>query len=132
MVACARCGVNLPRSEATEEGGRLVLPRQPELHRVSTAAPSRSRVPERPRLPRVPLVVEADDTTWRTLSVFCIYRIVLALLVGVGYAFLNPFLQTRASSRRRRWCPRSRAYTVVSLAAARSRRACASPASRSR
>ena len=24
MVACARCGVHLPRSEAREEGGRLV------------------------------------------------------------------------------------------------------------
>jgi uncharacterized protein len=24
MVACARCGVNLPRSEAREEGGALV------------------------------------------------------------------------------------------------------------
>lgn len=24
MVACARCGVNLPRSEAREEDGRLV------------------------------------------------------------------------------------------------------------
>jgi uncharacterized protein len=24
MVSCARCGVNLPRSEAREEGGRLV------------------------------------------------------------------------------------------------------------
>ena len=24
MVSCARCGVNMPRSEASEEGGRLV------------------------------------------------------------------------------------------------------------
>ncbi len=24
MIACARCGVHLPRSEAREEGGRLV------------------------------------------------------------------------------------------------------------
>ena len=24
MVACARCGVNLPRSDAREEGGRFV------------------------------------------------------------------------------------------------------------
>jgi uncharacterized protein len=24
MVACARCGVNMPRSEALEEGGRFI------------------------------------------------------------------------------------------------------------
>lgn len=30
MVACARCGVNLPRSEAREEGGRLVCRDNPQ------------------------------------------------------------------------------------------------------
>jgi uncharacterized protein len=32
MVACARCGVNLPRSEASEEGGRLVCQNNPHCH----------------------------------------------------------------------------------------------------
>lgn len=32
MVACARCGVNLPRSEAREEGGRLVCASNPHCH----------------------------------------------------------------------------------------------------
>jgi hypothetical protein len=29
MVACARCGVNVPRSETREEGGRLVCAANP-------------------------------------------------------------------------------------------------------
>ena len=29
MVACTRCGVNLPRSEAREEGGKLVCANNP-------------------------------------------------------------------------------------------------------
>ena len=37
------------------------------------------------------LIVEADDTTWRTLFVFCAYRVVLAILVGGAFAFLNRF-----------------------------------------
>lgn len=32
MVACARCGVNLPRSEALEESGRLVCQNNPHCH----------------------------------------------------------------------------------------------------
>lgn len=32
MVACARCGVNLPRSEAREEAGRLVCHNNPHCH----------------------------------------------------------------------------------------------------
>ena len=30
MVRCARCGVNLPRSEAREEGGKLVCAANPQ------------------------------------------------------------------------------------------------------
>ncbi|HET9651791.1 MAG TPA: PP0621 family protein [Usitatibacter sp.] len=30
MVRCARCGVNLPRSEAREEGGKLVCASNPQ------------------------------------------------------------------------------------------------------
>jgi two-component system sensor histidine kinase PilS (NtrC family) len=41
--------------------------------------------------PRSVLIVEADDTTWRTLFVFCAYRVVLAILVGGAFAFLNRF-----------------------------------------
>lgn len=32
MVACTRCGVNLPRGEAREEGGRLVCQNNPHCH----------------------------------------------------------------------------------------------------
>lgn len=32
MVACARCGVNLPRSEAREVEGRLVCQNNPHCH----------------------------------------------------------------------------------------------------
>ena len=32
MVACARCGVNLPRSEALEDAGRLVCQNNPNCH----------------------------------------------------------------------------------------------------
>lgn len=32
MVACARCGVNLPRSDAREEAGRLVCQNNPNCH----------------------------------------------------------------------------------------------------
>lgn len=32
MVPCARCGVNLPRSEAREESGRLVCQNNPHCH----------------------------------------------------------------------------------------------------
>ena len=30
MVCCARCGVNLPRSEARDEGGKLVCATNPQ------------------------------------------------------------------------------------------------------
>jgi two-component system, NtrC family, sensor histidine kinase PilS len=39
----------------------------------------------------VPFIVEADDTTWRTLAVFCLYRIVLAVFMGVAFIYLNRF-----------------------------------------
>ena len=32
FVACARCGVNLPRSDAREEAGRLVCQNNPNCH----------------------------------------------------------------------------------------------------
>ena len=60
------------------------LPGQPELPLItaqSVARPARG----------IPLIVEADDTTWRTLAVFCLYRIVLSVLVGIAFAYLNRF-----------------------------------------
>lgn len=36
MVKCARCGVNLPRSEASEEGGRLVCRDNPKCLEART------------------------------------------------------------------------------------------------
>jgi two-component system sensor histidine kinase PilS (NtrC family) len=40
---------------------------------------------------RTPFVVAADDVTWRTLAVFCSYRVVLAVFVTVAFVFLNRF-----------------------------------------
>jgi two-component system sensor histidine kinase PilS (NtrC family) len=48
-------------------------------------------IPERRRFPRGPLMVVPDDTTWRTLVVFCLYRVVLAAFVGGAFIFLNRF-----------------------------------------
>jgi two-component system sensor histidine kinase PilS (NtrC family) len=38
-----------------------------------------------------PLIVEADDTTWRTLWVLCAYRVVLAGFVAMAFLYLNRF-----------------------------------------
>jgi two-component system, NtrC family, sensor histidine kinase PilS len=56
---------------------------------VSSAA-ERLGVPP-PGRPPVPFIVAADDTTWRTLAVFCLYRVVLSLFVGVAFIYLNRF-----------------------------------------
>jgi two-component system sensor histidine kinase PilS (NtrC family) len=62
----------------------------------------------------VPLIVEADDTTWRTLAVFCGYRILLALLVGVAFVFFNQ-LFSLGSQARGLVMPTIIAYAVASL-----------------
>jgi two-component system sensor histidine kinase PilS (NtrC family) len=36
-------------------------------------------------------MVAPDDTTWRTLVVFCLYRVILAIFVGGAFIFLNRF-----------------------------------------
>src|SRR5258706_9676913 len=36
-------------------------------------------------------MVVPDDTTWRTLVVFCLYRVILAVFVGGAFIFLNRF-----------------------------------------
>ena len=56
-----------------------------------SAAAEQLRSRSKARLPRVPFAVEADDVTWRTLWVFCSYRVVLALFVTVAFVFLNRF-----------------------------------------
>jgi two-component system, NtrC family, sensor histidine kinase PilS len=62
----------------------------------------------------MPLIADADDTTWRTLAVFCGYRILLALLVGIAFVFFNQFfflgIQSRALV-----IPTLIAYAVASL-----------------
>ena len=42
-------------------------------------------------LPREAAVtpVVPDDTTWRTLELFCGYRIVLAVVVGIAFGFFD-------------------------------------------
>jgi two-component system sensor histidine kinase PilS (NtrC family) len=56
---------------------------------VSTASQDLS-MPGKAAPPRTPLAVEADDTTWRTLTVFCTYRVVLAFFVAIAFVFFNP------------------------------------------
>ncbi|MEO5693574.1 MAG: ATP-binding protein [Usitatibacter sp.] len=61
------------------------------------------------------LIVEADEVTWRTLTVFCGYRVVLALLVSLAFVFLNRFfnLGTLAPNI---VVPTVAMYTLVSIA----------------
>jgi two-component system sensor histidine kinase PilS (NtrC family) len=61
-----------------------------------------------------PLIVEADDTTWRTLAVFCAYRILLALLVGTAFLFFNQFFYLGIQARGL-VLPTAIAYGVASL-----------------
>ena len=67
---------------------------------------------QRPKAPRFPLIVEADDTTWRTLAVFCAYRVVLAIFVGGAFVFLNRFFNFGIQS------PEAVVPTVISYAIA--------------
>jgi len=57
---------------------------------VSSAAGNLA-IPERRRFPRGRLMVVPDETTWRTLVVFCLYRVILAAFVGGAFIFLNRF-----------------------------------------
>lgn len=58
--------------------------------------PAVERLALPPGRPQVPFIVAADDTTWRTLAVFCLYRIVLALFVGMAFIYLNRFFNLGA------------------------------------
>jgi two-component system sensor histidine kinase PilS (NtrC family) len=64
------------------------LQQQPELPSLSATA---DRVVAPGNAPPPVFIVEADDTTWRTLSVFCLYRVVLAVFVTVAFVYLNRF-----------------------------------------
>jgi len=61
------------------------------------------------------LIVEADEVTWRTLTVFCGYRVVLALLVSLAFVFLNRFFNLGTLSPNI-VVPTVAAYTLVSIA----------------
>src|SRR5688500_19895095 len=65
-------------------------------------------------MPRVPFAVEADEVTWRTLLVFCSYRVVLAIFVSIAYVFLNRFFNLGALAPKV-MVPALAVYTVLSL-----------------
>jgi two-component system sensor histidine kinase PilS (NtrC family) len=80
---------------------------------VSATAEELART--KPRLPRVPFIVEADDVTWRTLSVFCTYRVVLAIFVSAAFVFLNRFFNLGVLAPEV-MVPTLAAYTLCALA----------------
>jgi len=43
------------------------------------------------KIPPTGPAAEADAIAWRTLAVFCIYRVVLAVFIGMAFIFLNRF-----------------------------------------
>src|SRR5260221_7534919 len=70
--------------------GRVLLRGQSALQGAMSAMADNVAVEPR-RASRSPFIVEADDTTWRTLAVLCTYRMVLAIFVAGAFAFLNRF-----------------------------------------
>ena len=74
-----------------------------------------SVIAEKLARPAAPLIVEADDTTWRTLTVLCAYRLVLALFVAAAYSYLNRFFNLGVSAPGL-VVPTLIAYTVAALA----------------
>lgn len=69
-----------------------------------------------PRFARpMPFIVAPDDATWSTLLVFCAYRVVLAALVGVAFAYFNHFFML-GITKPEVIVPTALAYGVVSLA----------------
>jgi two-component system sensor histidine kinase PilS (NtrC family) len=63
----------------------------------------------------MPLIVPADDATWSTLLVFCTYRVVLAALVGVAFAYFNHFFLL-GITKPEVIVPTALAYGVIALA----------------
>jgi two-component system sensor histidine kinase PilS (NtrC family) len=77
------------------------------------AAADKLAMPGKERAPRARLLV--DDTTWRTLAVFCAYRVVLAVFVGGAFAFLNRFFNFGIVAPAA-VVPTVTAYTIAALA----------------
>ncbi len=75
---------------------------------------AQGRLPIQERLRGIPLVTVADDTTWKTLWIFCSYRTLLAFVVTLVYAFFNPVLQL-GSQQPEAVTPTLAAYILVSL-----------------
>ena len=55
-------------------------------------------LPGKARPPRIPFAVPEDEATWRTLTVFCTYRVVLALFIATAFFFLNSFFNLGVQS----------------------------------
>jgi two-component system sensor histidine kinase PilS (NtrC family) len=64
--------------------------------------------------PGMQLIAESDSTTWRTLAVFCLYRVVLAAFVGLAFVFLNRFFNL-GSMNPAAVAPTLVAYSIASL-----------------
>src|SRR5688572_2354265 len=58
---------------------------------ASVSAPDLTLPAKAARPPRAPLSAPEDETTWRTLSVFCTYRVVLAFFVAGAFFFANRY-----------------------------------------
>jgi two-component system sensor histidine kinase PilS (NtrC family) len=61
-----------------------------------------------------PLIARADETTWRTLAVFCGYRVILSVVLGIAYLLLNQVFQLGHLAPTVR-VPTGLAYFVASL-----------------
>ena len=79
------------------------------------AAADKLAMPKKERALRVPFIADADDTTWRTLAVFCAYRVVLAAFVGGAFVFLNRFFNLGIVAPAA-VVPTVTAYTIAALA----------------
>src|SRR3954471_3353485 len=73
---------------ATRAGGSSARTTHSADERVSAVAQLRA----------APLIVEADDTTWRTLAVLCGYRLILAIVVAMAFVFFNRFFNLGVSA----------------------------------
>ncbi len=69
-----------------------------------------------PRFGReMPFIAAPDDATWSALLVFCLYRVVLAALVGVAFAYFNHFFRLGVM-RPEVVVPTTLSYGIVALA----------------
>ena len=80
-----------------------------------SSAPETAAVRVTARFGAMPFIVEADDATWSTLLVFCGYRVVLAALVGIAFAFFNHFFML-GTTQPQVVFPTALSYGIASLA----------------